>query len=258
MDAIPSDYNTSRPVSPARTACANCPFRTNVNFQDFKAEELRFIERFKIGELRLDAGTNILLEGARSPHLYTVLRGWAFRHKSLADGRRQVLNFALPGDFIGLQMSVLGEMEHTVTSMTEATLCVFDRERLWEVFSNYPDLSFSMTWMAAREEQLLDGNLVSLGQRSAKERIAYMVLQLYARAQQVGLAGNQSMETPFNQVHLADALGLTSVHISRTLKQMEKEQLLAWNRPILRILDKEGLEHAAREVPPLPDKRRFI
>jgi CRP/FNR family transcriptional regulator len=258
LEAIVPDYNTSRHISPARTACANCPFRTNPNFQDFKADQLRFIERFKIGELRLDSGTNILLEGARSPHLYTVLRGWAFRHKSLDDGRRQVLNFALPGDFIGLQMSVLGEMEHTVTSMTEATLCVFDRERLWEVFANYPDLSFSMTWMAAREEQLLDGNLVSLGQRSAKERIAYMVLQLYARAQQVGLAGNQSMETPFNQVHLADALGLTSVHVSRTLKQMEKEQLLAWSRPILRILDKEGLERAARETPPLQESRRFI
>jgi CRP-like cAMP-binding protein len=258
LESIVADYNTSRPIGPARTACANCPFRANSSFQDFKADELRFIERFKIGELRLDAGTNILLEGARSPHLYTVLRGWAFRHKSLDDGRRQVLNFALPGDFLGLQMSVLGEMEHTVTSLTETTLCVFDRERLWEVFANYPDLSFSMTWMAAREEQLLDGNLVSLGQRSAKERIAYMVLQLYARAQQVGLAGNQSMETPFNQVHLADALGLTSVHVSRTLKQMEKDQLLAWNRPILRILDKERLEYTAREVPPLQDKRRFI
>lgn len=258
MDTSPQEFNTSRPVGPARTSCANCPFRSNSNFQNFKAEEIRFIERFKIGELRIDAATNILLEGARSPHLYTVLRGWAFRHKSLDDGRRQVLNFALPGDFIGLQMSVLGEMEHTVTAMTEATLCVFDRERLWEVFKNYPDLSFSMTWMAAREEQLLDGNMVSLGQRSAKERIAYLVLQLYARAEQVGLAGNQSFEAPFNQVHLADALGLTNVHVSRTLKQLEKEQLLAWRRPMLRILDKEGLEAIAKEKPPVPTIRRFI
>lgn len=257
--AIPvPEFNATRPVSPARTACANCPFRTNANFKDFKADELRFIERFKIGELRLDAGTNILLEGARSPHLYTVLRGWAFRHKSLNDGRRQVLNFALPGDFIGLQMSVLGEMEHTVTSLTDATLCVFDRERLWEVFTHYPDLSFAMTWMASREEQLLDGNLVSLGQRSAKERIAYLILQLFARAEQVGLAGNQSMETPFNQVHLAEALGLTSVHISRTLKRLETEGLLAWNRPMLRILDKEGLEAVARDKPPVPDLRHFV
>lgn len=252
------EFDQMKPIAPVKTKCRYCPLRANTSFQDFSQEELRFIENFKIGELRLDAGTNILLEGARSPHLYTVLRGWSFRHKSLDDGRRQVLNFALPGDFMGLQMSVLGEMEHNVTAMTDVTLCVFDRERLWEVFKDYPDLSFSITWIAAREEQMLDGNLVSLGQRSARERIAYLVLQLYQRAEQVGLAGNQTMETPFTQSHLAEALGLTNVHVSRTLRRLEHEGLLEWRRPILRILDKSGLERVAKDTLSVPNTRRFI
>lgn len=252
------EFDGVKAVRPVRTKCRHCPLRANAAFRDFSQEQLRFIERFKIGELRLDAGTNILLEGARSPHLYTVLRGWAFRHKSLDDGRRQVLNFALPGDFMGLQMTVLGEMEHTVTALTDITLCVFDRQRLWEVFKDYPDLSFSITWIAAREEQMLDGNLVSLGQRTARERIAYLILQLYQRAEQVGLAGNQTMDTPFTQNHLADALGLTNVHVSRTLKRLEQEGLMEWHRPILRILDKPGLQRTARDTPPALDDRHFI
>jgi CRP/FNR family transcriptional regulator len=227
-------------------------------FRAFSAEQLAFVERFKIGELMLDADTNLLLEGAHSPHLYTILRGWVYRHKSLSDGRRQVLNFGLPGDFVGLQMSVLGEMEHTVTAMSEVTLCVFDRQRLWEVFRDYPDLSFALTWMAAREEQALDGHLLSVGRRTARERLAYLLLALYRRAEQVGLAGDNAMRTPFTQSHLADALGLTPVHVSRTLKRMEKEGLLAWNRPVLRLLDRPGLEIAAHEPPVVPDKRHFL
>lgn len=252
------EFDSIKKLRPARTECRHCPLRANAAFHDFSRDQLRFIEQFKIGELRLDAGTNILLEGAHSPHLYTLLRGWSFRHKSLDDGRRQVLNFALPGDFMGLQMTVLGEMEHTVTALTDVTLCVFDRQRLWEVFHDYPDLSFSITWIAAREEQVLDGNLVSLGQRTARERIAYLILQLYQRAEQVGLAGNQTMDTPFNQVHIADALGLTNVHVSRTLKRLEQDGMMEWRRPILRILDKSGLQRTAKHTPTILDDRRFI
>lgn len=253
-----AEFDSVNAPKPTRTECRNCPLRANAAFQDFSQDQLRFVEHFKIGELRLDAGTNILLEGANSPHLYTLLRGWAFRHKGLDDGRRQVLNFALPGDFIGLQMTVLGEMEHTVTAMTDVTLCVFDRGRLWEVFQDYPDLSFAITWIAAREEQMLDGNLVSLGQRTARERIAYLVLQLYGRAEQVDLAGNQTMDAPFTQSHLADALGLTNVHVSRTLKRLEQEGLMEWRRPTLRILDKPALQRVAKDAPSLLEARRFI
>ncbi len=81
--------------------------------------------------------------------------------------RRQVLNFALPGDLVGLQLAVLNEMQHTVTALTDTTLCVFQRDRVWSIFKDYPSLAFSMTWIAAREEQILDGHIISLGQRSA-------------------------------------------------------------------------------------------
>ena len=145
------DMNGNASLCPSGVPCSQCPLQKNEAFRAFGATELAFIERFKIGELRLEANTNVLLEGARSPHVYTLLRGWTYRHKSLPDGRRQVLNFGLPGDFIGLQMTLLGDMEHSVTALTSATLCVFDRERLWELFKVQPELSYAVTWMAARD-----------------------------------------------------------------------------------------------------------
>ena len=87
-----------------------------------------------------EAGSTILSEGTHSPHLYTVLSGWAFRFKSLPDGRRQILNYLLPGDLLGLQGSIMGEMEHSVEALTPMVLCVFQRDKLDDLFEGYPGL----------------------------------------------------------------------------------------------------------------------
>ena len=88
------------------------------------------METFKAGELVVDPGATILLEGTNSAHVFTVLSGWAFRFKSLEDGRRQILNFSLPGDFLGLQGSIFDKMQHSVEALTAAVLCVFPREKV--------------------------------------------------------------------------------------------------------------------------------
>jgi len=228
-----------------KTKCHACPLRKRSVFRPFDDKELDFILKFKTGELTVEEGATIVLEDNKSPHLYTLLQGWAFRHKSLPDGRRQVLNFALPGELIGLQLALLDEMQHTVTALTDTTLCVFQRERIWSVFKDYPALAYSMTWLAAREEQIIDGHLLSLGQRSAKERLAYLILHLYDRAEAIGYAGNLTLDAPFTQGHLSDALGITSVHTSRTVKKLHELELIDWTRDHIQILDRGRLEETA-------------
>ena len=121
--------------------------------RDFTAKELPFVAEFKSGELNVEAGTNILLQSTNSAHLYTVLSGWAFRYKTLADGRRRILNYALPADLLGLQGSIADEMQHSVEALTDMILCVFPREKLWDLYSGYPALAFDITWLAARESR---------------------------------------------------------------------------------------------------------
>src|SRR5215813_3442446 len=141
------------------TPCDQCLLRKRPSLREFNPEELAFVKAFKTDELRVDAGASFLREGTRSEYLYTVLSGWAFRYKMLDDGRRQILNYALPADMLGLQGALMNEMEHSVEALTPLVLCVFPRAKLWDLYSRLPTLAFDITWLAAREEQLIDQHL---------------------------------------------------------------------------------------------------
>lgn len=252
-DRVETQHSGNRPVS-----CRHCPLRTRPVFRPFSPRELDFMGRFKTGELVVEAGATVLMEETASPHLFTVLDGWAYRHKQLEDGRRQVLNFSLPGDLVGLQSAMMNDIQHTVTALTRTTLCVFQRDRIWTIFTDFPELSYSLTWLAAREEQLLDGHLLSLGQRTALERAAFLFLHLHDRAERVGYAADGQMRAPFTQVHLADALGITNVHFSRTLKKLQDRNLLRWSEGMIYLKDRAQLEAIAAYEAPSEQTRPLI
>src|SRR6201995_2651319 len=148
------------PPSGRRVPCEKCPLREMECLREFNAKELEVISSFKSGELNVEAGTSVLLKNTNSAHLYTILSGWAFRYKTLPDGRRQILNYALPSDLIGLQSSVHEQMEDSGEGLTDMKLCVFPREKLWDLYSGHPTLAFDVTWLAAHEEQMLDEALL--------------------------------------------------------------------------------------------------
>jgi CRP-like cAMP-binding protein len=224
------------PSSGRRVPCERCPLRGLPVFRDFSASELAFISGFKAGEMTAEAGTTILSEGAHSAHLFTLLSGWAFRFKMLDDGRRQILNYMLPGDLIGLQGSVIGEMEHSVEALSPLILCVFQRDRLSDLFRNHPGLGFDVTWLAAREERMLDDHLLSLGRRTALERAAYLLAFLHERAISVGLNGGR-VAIPLTQQHVADTLGLSIVHTNKTLRKLSNKGLIRWQGRSCEVLD---------------------
>ncbi len=223
------------------TPCEQCPLRKRPGLREFSAEELAFVKTFKTDELRVDAGASFLREGMRSEHLYTVLSGWAFRYKVLDDGRRQILNYALPADMVGLQGALMNEMEHSVEALTPLVLCVFPRAKLWDLYSRIPTLAFDITWLAAREEQLIDEHLVSLGRRTALERVAYLFLHLFTRAEEAGLVKNGGIQFPFTQQHLADTLGMSLVHTNKTLKRLFISKAIRWKDRIFEMPDREAL-----------------
>lgn len=240
------------------TPCEFCPLRRKPNLRPFTPEELAFVRTFKSEELRVEPGESFLRERTRSDYLYTVLSGWAFRYKMLDDGRRQILNYALPADMVGLQGMVMREMEHSVEALTPLTLCVFPRTKLWDLYSRFPSLAFDITWLAAREEQLIDANLVSLGRRTALERTAYLLLHLYVRAEEAGLTKNNSIQFPFTQQHLADTLGMSLVHTNKTLKRLLASQSVRWHNRLFEVLDRTRLVELAGEDMVQHPPRPFI
>jgi CRP-like cAMP-binding protein len=240
------------------TPCEQCPLRKRPALREFTPEELAFVKEFKIDELRVDPGASFLRQGASSEHLYTVLSGWAFRYKMLDDGRRQILNYALPADMVGLQGTLMREMEHSVEALSPLVLCVFPRSKLYELYSHFPSLAFDITWMAAREEQLIDEHLVSLGRRTALERTAYLLLHLFVRAEEAGLTKAGTIQFPLTQQHLADTLGMSLVHTNKTLKRLYASTAIRWKDRLFEIVDRTALAGIAGDDVGARRPRPFI
>ncbi|MBU2360948.1 Crp/Fnr family transcriptional regulator [Loktanella sp. M215] len=228
------------------TKCSQCPLRRHSLFKPMNEQDVLAMQRFKVGELTIEAGTPVLIEGSNSPQLFTALRGMGLRYKTTMDGGRQVVNFVFPGDFIGLQAGVMGEMAHSVEASSKMTLCVFNRSELWNFFKSHPERGFDITWLAAVEEHFLGEALTSIGQRSAFEALSWALLRTFVRAEAIGLVQNRRMNLPYRQQDLADALGLSLVHTNKTLSKLRDQQLADWSDGHLTINDKVKLAEIAR------------
>jgi len=238
--------------------CEKCPLRPLPVFREFEKQELLFVSTFKKGELAVDKGATVLVEGSHSAHLYTVLSGWAFRYKLLSDGRRQILNYSMPGDLIGLQGSLMGEMQHSIEALSPMLLCVFEREYLHELYRNHPGLAYDITWIASREERMLDENLLSIGRRTAIERAAYLIAFISSRARSVGMSGKGAVRIPITQQHVADTLGLSLVHTNKTIRKLVDRKLIVWRDGGCEVVDDEALQAVAHWEGLGEDRRPLI
>ena len=250
------DYPVAASPPQGVNPCDDCALRRLEAFLPASPEELKTIQSFRVGARRVEAGGSIIEEHRPSTQLFTLYSGWAFRYKTLTDGRRQILSFLLPGDFIGLQDEFAEGQTHGVEAVTDVSLCAFSRDRLWPLFHAQPKLGYDITWLAAREEKMVDDNLVTTGRRNAGERVAMLLMHLYRRAERVGMVRDGWVEFPFNQQHIADALGLSLVHTNKTLRRLQRQGLHKLDAGWLRILEPHALEalgdYFERPLRPVP------
>ena len=225
--------------------CNQCRLRKTEAFSAVTADELTFINKLRTATVRIEAGRDIISEQKSTGKIYTLYSGWAFRYKTLTDGRRQIMNFLLPGDLVGLQEKFADGATSGVHAATDVMVCVFPQDGLWELFRQHPNLGYDVTWLAAREENILDENLLTTGRRNAMERVAMLLLHLYRRAERVGLMVNGEVEFPFNQQHIADALGLSLVHTNKTLRRLHRLGLHELQDGRLKVLNPKALQRVA-------------
>jgi CRP-like cAMP-binding protein len=199
--------------------------------------QVRETNKFKVGEMVVEPSTPILTEGSHSAQIFTVLEGMGLRTTTLENGRRQVTSFVFPGDLIGLQAAVMGEMTHTVEARTRMKLCVFDRAALWDFVKVSPARSYDLIWIAASEETFLSEALTTVGQRTAEQAVAWALVTLWQRAEGLHLLRDDGMPLPYRQQDLADALGLSLVHTNKTLAKFRERQLAVWRDGVMRIND---------------------
>ena len=192
----------------------------------------------------LEAGESLYYQGDDCRNIYLLLDGWAFRHQILEDGRRQILDFALPGVVFGLPGT--GTMSHSLETLTPCTFSVFTRERLFDLMRDVPALGFRLLGIMADAESRAFEHLTSVGRRTAKERVAHLLLELVMRAhgEQPALRDG-TMTLPLMLPHIADGLGLTSETVCRALSSMRKERVVNLRGQKLEIIDLKRLAAAA-------------
>ncbi len=163
----------------------------------------------------------------------------------MPDGRRQILDFLLPGSLIGMHALWFKVMPHSAQTLTSVSLCAFDKEKFRDLLRHKPEYEWELLKYLASSQASRDRRLSDLGRRPAKERVARLILEIFGQLTARGMADGHSFTFFPRQQHIADALGLTKVHVSRTLKALRQEGLLDIGRDSATILDIKGLRELA-------------
>ena len=209
---------------------------------DLSEEEQAYLMKLQGTPHRVPKGRQIVVEGEVYQDVYLLREGWAFRCKFIADGRRQVFGYLIPGDLIGLRASLLEFADDTVEALTDCEVASFPIERLQDACRLYPRLVMALMWSSAREQSMLSEQIMRIGRRTALERVSHFFLELLRRLQIVDEAGNQSFELPLTQELIADTLGLSTVHVNRTLQKLRREGLVELGQGLLTIPDVDALD----------------
>jgi CRP-like cAMP-binding protein len=189
-------------------------------------EERQAVESLPVRTHALNARQDIVRDGDKPTHCCLVLDGWAYRYKLLSEGKRQILSFHVAGDMPDLLSLHVPTMDHTLATVKQATVAFIPHESLRALVASHPGLA-SLLW----RDTLIDAAIfrewmVGMGRRSAYERIGHLFCEMYLKLQAVGLAGDYRCPMPITQNDLADALGLTSVHVNRVLQEMRGRALI--------------------------------
>ena len=241
-----------------RHSCLACPLLDCEGLRPLDKEQRKFMQGFKQGEFVIEKGTQSLVQGSISPHIYTLLKGILFRFRILEDGRRAIVNFVFPGDLIGLQGALDEPLLHGCEALTNATLCVFSRDRVTELFAEQPRLGFDLTWLAAKEESALEELLVSIGRRTAQERLVYLAIFLIERGIATDMVKKGVLEVTVTQAQIGDTLGLSLVHTNRTLQALRKKGLVIWTLASISIPNMDAAREFAHYDGSGSDLRPYI
>ena len=209
------------------------------------------------------AGEDLISENEPYSQAGVLVEGWCLKYKLLPDGRRQVVNFVLPGGFVGLHANVFEIADHSVSTLSRCCVSRFDPQLVTKTFAERPLLAAAIVWDNAREEAVLMEHLASLGRRSAYERFAHLMVELAKQLTRRGLLGEERIVLPIPQAVIADTLGLSLVHVSRTLSRLRREGLIEAKpgrgialRDLQGLMQVCGYDETYLHQDPLPERTR--
>lgn len=203
---------------------------------EFTAADCAALEKATSNPRRYVARQDLIREGDEPGPMFVVLEGWVCRYKILPTGTRQIMAFLMPGDACDLHIKLLAEMDHSIQAVTTAMVATVTRADMEALIQRHPNIARAMYTAQLVDEGIMRAWIVSMGRRSSTERVAHLICELYLRARNIGLAGDDEFALPLSQLVLADALGMTAVHINRVLKELRLAGAMAIKRGSVTIL----------------------
>jgi CRP-like cAMP-binding protein len=226
------------------------PALAKLRARDLLTADEEMVLRDAVIETReLAGGKTIVRAGVVLSESVLLLEGFACRYKDLSDGQRQIMELHVPGDFVDLHGFLLKQLDHHVGSMTPVKFALVPHEKLRAITESYPHLARMLWFSTLLDAAIHRERILSIGRRSAAARIGHLFCELFVRLEVVGLTEGSSYRFPLTQAELADASGLTSVHVNRMLRQLRTDGLLTFRGGQVTIHDWEALQHMAEFDP---------
>ena len=184
---------------------------------------------------------DLIVEGARPHYVHIMASGTACRYKLLPDGRRAILALLLPGDFCDLHVSILGHMDHSIGALTECEVTRVSPEMIDALLDGSPNIYRACRWATLVDEAILREWIVNIGRRSSEQQLAHLFCELYVRLTAVGLTDDYAFRMPFTQGTLGDLLGISEVHVQRTMRQLREANLITLQDRHIHLSDFDSL-----------------
>jgi CRP-like cAMP-binding protein len=204
---------------------------------DLTAADVLALESATSRPRRYVARQDLIREGDETGPMFVMLEGWACRYKILPSGARQITAFLMPGDACDLHIKLLEQMDHSIQAITTAMVARVTRDEMQALMDKHPNVASAMYSAQLVDEGIMRAWIVSMGRRSSTERVAHLISELYLRARNIGITGDGEFALHLAQLILADALGMTAVHINRVFKELRMAGAMSLKRGTVTILD---------------------
>jgi CRP-like cAMP-binding protein len=172
------------------------------------------------------ARRDLIREGEKPRGVNLILEGWACRYKQLPDGRRQIVHFFIPGDLCDANVFILKEMDHSIGAISRVRYGEISPSDFEEMMAQSPRITRSLWHNELVNAAVAREWVANVGQRTAYEALAHIFCEMFLRLKSAGLTDGDSCEWPVTQTDLADATGLTAVHVNRTLQELRRAGLI--------------------------------
>lgn len=230
----------------AEAHCVRCGAREWTVCAALTDDELTVLEGIRLGHRDYRAGADFLRQGEPQREVLTLLEGWAMRYSLLEDGSRQIIDFCLPGAFIGFQPDAEAPKGYAAQAITDIKVCALPQKGLMDMMSETPNMALRLACIAYRDQVSMARHLANVGRRKARGRVANLLMELFVRVRmRSAAAASEAIPLPLTQELIGDALGLTSVHVNRTLRGLREDKIVSLKGGTLRILDPDRLAEEA-------------